>query len=175
MMQQIQLAAALSALSAAASVALAANAAHAAVGQPEEHHAVVGNVEPGPTIEAHGAYSFDPTYGMGFGGRLGYTLRQGIYLGGAVNHFVGAAGAPEQTLLGGDVGLKIFPTENLEIRPYGFAGDAISSAGNKGLAVAPGGLVAYHFGPLFVDADARYMVTPAPKVFLLMGGAGLGF
>jgi hypothetical protein len=85
------------------------------------------------------------------------------------------AGAPEQTLLGGDVGLKIFPTEHIEIRPYGFAGDAISSAGNKGFAVAPGGLLAYHFGPMYVDADAQYMVTPAPKVFLLMGGAGLGF
>jgi hypothetical protein len=171
-MHKIQLSAALSAV---ASVALTASAAQAAVGEPEEHHAVVGDVQPGTTVEGHAGYGFDPAYDVGFGGRLGYTLRQGIYLGGDATHFVGAQGAPEQTLVGGDAGLKIFPAQHLEFRPYGFAGAAIPSVGKKAFAFAPGVVAAYHFGRAFVDADAQYMVTPAPNVFQLMGGAGVGF
>jgi hypothetical protein len=171
-MHKVQLSVALSAM---ASVALAANAARAAVGEPEEHHAVVGDVQPGATIEGHAGYGFDPAYDVGYGGRLGYTLKQGIYFGGDVNHFVGTQGMPEQTLVGGDAGLKVFPALHLEIRPYGFAGAAIPSAGQKALALAPGVVAAYHFGRAYVDADAQYMATPAPNVFLLMGGAGLGF
>jgi hypothetical protein len=161
--------------------ALASSPATAAVvvvaGTPEQEHVVVGGIHPGAQLEINGGSGFSDTYNVGFGGRLGYTMDSGLYLGGNVEHFVGkdAIGAPHNTLLGGEVGLKLFPHYKWELRPYGFAGAEIPSNGTTQLAVAPGLVAAYHFGQGFVDVDARYLVTPSPQTFMVLGGGGIAF
>jgi hypothetical protein len=84
-------------------------------------------------------------------------------------------GSPHNTLLGGEVGLKLFPHYKWELRPYGFAGTEIPSMGPSQVAVAPGFLAAYHFGQGFVDVDGRYLITPNPTTFMLLGGGGFAF
>jgi hypothetical protein len=144
----------------------------------EERAVIIGHgFAPGPQAEGNIGSGFG-TYGLGYGARLGYTLDSGVYLGGDVEHFQGgtAPGAgPPITFVGGEVGLKIFPSYRFEIRPYGFAGAAIPSGGRSTLAIQPGVVGAYHFGRAFVDVDARYFATPAPTAFAVMGGAGLSF
>lgn len=170
-------------LAACACPLLASSVARAAkvvvAGEPErERGATVGHgVQPGLQIEGNGGSGFTDQYNVGFGGRLGYTTRQGIYLGADAEHFVGreSAGYPHTTFLGGEAGLKLFPSYRWELRPYGFVGAELPSTGGKQLAVAPGLVGAYHFGRAFIDVDGRYMVTPNPPTFMLMGGAGLGF
>jgi len=147
-------------------------------GTPEHEGVVVGTgIHPGVQIEGNIGSGFSDLYNVGFGGRLGYTTGPGIYLGGNAEHFIGrdAIGSPHNTLLGGEAGLKIFPTYRLEVRPYAFAGAEIPSNGSTQLAVAPGVVAAYHFGQAFIDVDGRYLVTPSPETFMLLGGAGLGF
>lgn len=144
----------------------------------EEGGVVLGRgIAPGPQAEGNIGTGFG-TYGLGYGGRLGYTMDNGVYLGGAVEHFQGGdvpgASGPI-TFVGGELGLKIFPTYRFEVRPYGFAGAALPSGGGSAFALQPGILGAYHFGRAFVDVDARYFVTPAPTAFAIMGGAGLSF
>ena len=157
----------------------AARAAELVVaGTPEHEGVVVGTgIHHGVQIEGNVGSGFSDLYSVGFGGRLGYTMGPGIYLGGNLEHFIGrdAIGSPHNTFAGGEAGLKIFPTYRLEVRPYGFVGAEIPSNGNTQLAVAPGVVAAYHFGQAFVDVDARYVVTPNPQTFMLLGGAGLGF
>jgi hypothetical protein len=172
------------ALAAVASALLASSAAKAAVlvvaGTPEREQAGVvvgGGIHPGAQLEGNFGSGFNSVYNVGFGARLGFTTDSGIYLGGNLQHFVGqdVVGSPHNTLIGGEIGLKVFPTYRLELRPYGFAGDQISGAGNSQLAVAPGIVAAYHFGPGFIDVDGRYLVTPTPTTFMLTGGAGIAF
>jgi hypothetical protein len=38
-----------------------------------------------------------------------------------------------------------------------------------------GAVAAYHFGQGFIDIDGRYLVTPNPPTFMLLGGAGIAF
>jgi hypothetical protein len=163
---------------------LASSAAHAAVvvvapGTPEtEQGVVVGSgIHPGTQVEAHAGSGFGDLYNLGIGGRLGYTTSQGIYLGGAVDHFIGrdVIGSPHNTLAGGEAGLKIFPNYRWELRPYGFVGADIPSNGSTQLAIAPGLVGAYHFGQGFVDLDGRVLLTPGPTTFMLFGGGGIGF
>lgn len=162
---------------------LVASGAHAArlvvAGTPEQEQGIVvgSGVHPGIQAEVNGGSGFSDLYNFGFGGRLGFTTRQGIYLGANADHFVGdsAAGYPHNTLVGGEAGLKIFPHYRWEVRPYAFAGAEIPSTGGKSFALAPGVVGAYHFGRGFVDVDGRYLVTPNPPTFMLLGGAGLAF
>jgi hypothetical protein len=145
-------------------------------GTPEHEGVVVGEgIHPGAQIEGNIGSGFSNVYNVGFGARLGITTGPGIYLGGNLEHFIGREGTPHSTFLGGEAGLKIFPTYRLEIRPYVFGGAEIPSNGNTQLAVAPGLVAAYHFGSAFIDVDARYLATPNPPTFMLLGGAGLGF
>jgi hypothetical protein len=170
------------AFAAIASATLLSSPAKAAVlvvaGTPEsEQPEIVGRLHPGVQVELNGGSGFSDVYNVGFGGRLGYTMASGLYLGGNVEHFVGrdVAGTPHNTLLGGEVGLKLFPHYKWELRPYGFAGAEIPSNGTTQLAVAPGFLAAYHFGQGFVDVDARYLATPNPTTFMVLGGGGIAF
>lgn len=172
---------ALPALAGALLVSSAAQAAELVVAGAPEHErkgVLIGNdIHPGPQLEANVGTGFSSLYNVGFGGRLGWTVGPGIYLGANAEHFIGSdtVGSPHNTFVGGEAGLKIFPTYRLEARPYAFVGAEIPSTGDKQLAVAPGAVVAYHFGRAFVDVDARYLVTPSPQTFMLLGGAGLGF
>jgi hypothetical protein len=142
-----------------------------------------------PGWEASGALGtgFSGTYGLGYEGRIGYTLAQGVYLGGQVQAFYGQSANNEKahaTFFGGEVGYKLFPMRPLEIRPYVFAGPAFitqvsdnpTSVNSKtSFAVQPGALALYHIGPVFVGADFRFLATPSPFGVTLMGSAGVGF
>ncbi len=143
----------------------------------EDSGVVVGGLHPGAQLEINGGSGFSDAYNIGFGGRLGFTMESGLYLGGNVEHFVGrdVAGSPHTTFVGGEVGLKLFPSYRWELRPYGFAGAEIPSNGTSQLAIAPGLVAAYHFGQGFVDVDGRYLATPNPTGFMLLGGGGIAF
>jgi hypothetical protein len=134
-------------------------------------------IHPGPEVDAGVGMGFSDQHSLNFGGRVGYTTSPGIYMGADLQHYIGrvSAGSPHLTLVGGDVGLKLFPTQNLEIRPYGFAGVAIPGSGSAKLALDPGILAAYHFGRAFVDVDARYLATPGPTGPIVTGGGGVSF
>src|SRR5262249_31987845 len=120
-----------------------------------ERETLIGHLHPGPEVEGYFGSGFTNPYNYGAGARLGYTTNQGIYLGGAVEHFVGQelAGNPHITYAGGETGLKLFPTSRLEIRPYGFVGAAFPGSGSPQLAMHPGVIGAYHFGRGFIDVD----------------------
>jgi hypothetical protein len=154
-----------------------ANAAAVVVAGTPEPERGGGAIHPGTQLELDGGSGFSDTYNVGFGARLGYTMNSGLFLGGNIAHFVGkdAIGAPRNTLLGGEVGLKLFPQYSWELRPYGFAGVEIPSSGPTQLAIAPGFVAAYHFGHGFVDVDARYLATPSPQAFMVLGGGGIAF
>jgi hypothetical protein len=171
-------AAALLAIACAALVSSSARAAVVAIaGTPEQERVVVGGLHPGAQMEISGGSGFSDTYNVGFGGRLGYAMESGLYLGGNLEHFVGrdVVGNPQNTLLGGEAGLKLFPNYKWELRPYGFLGAEIPSNGPTQLAIAPGFVAAYHFGRGFVDVDARCLATPSPQSLMVLGGGGIAF
>jgi len=129
---------------------------------------------------------FADTYLAGLEARLGYTLRQGVYAGGAVQHFVGHSAHDQSahaTFVGGEVGYKAYPTPSIEVRPFVFAGPSfITQVTSDGaaiskvdLAIQPGVIGMYHFGDAFVGADVHYMLYPAPNTIAAMASAGFGF
>jgi hypothetical protein len=130
---------------------------------------------------------FSETYGLGLGARAGYTFRQGLYLGGNVDYFFGHSSNDETahaTIVAGDVGWKIFPRAEWEIRPHLVAGPAVIKTVNNvpfytdtktAFAVEPGVMGAYHFGSAFLSADARWFITPSPNTLSLTVGGGIGF
>ncbi len=148
-----------------------------------------GRVLVRPGVEAMAALGtgFADTYGLGFEGRVGYTFRDGIYAGGAAQHFLGHSVNDQQahaTFFGGEVGYKLYPTDTLEVRPYAFVGPAFitqvasnpfTTISKTDLAVQPGVLGMYHFGEAFVGADAHVMLLPSPNTVALMATGGIGF
>jgi hypothetical protein len=138
-------------------------------------------------IEAAAAIGtgFADTYGLGFEGRVGYTFKQGIYAGAAVQQYVGHSINDQQahaSFVGGEAGYKYYPTESLEIRPYAFVGPGfitqVSPSGTLSrtdLALQPGVVAMYHFGALFVGADAHVMVLPSPNTLAVLASGGIGF
>lgn len=136
---------------------------------------------------------FTNTYGLGFGGRIGYTLGPGVYLGGAISYYQGRAvetpngsASNNATWVGGEVGYKVFPgNAHWELRPYVFAGPAVVKTAQGEVfpvqetttrfGVQPGLLGAYHFGSAYFAAEGRYHLTPSPSAFTLLAGAGLSF
>lgn len=152
-----------------------------------------GRVVPGFEAEGNLGSGFTSTYGLALGARAGYTLKPGVYVGGAVTYYQGTSlGTPagsasnHATWLGAEAGYKFFPRAHWELRPYVFAGPAIVSSSalrndiplqttTTRFGVQPGFLTAYHFGQAFISAEARYYATPAPNALTLLGGAGLSF
>jgi hypothetical protein len=141
-----------------------------------------------PGIEASAGLGsgFSDTYIGGIEGRVGYTLRQGVYAGGAVQHFVGHSvhdQSAHATFVGGEIGYKAYPTPAIEVRPFVFVGPSfitqVTSDGTAiskvDLAVQPGVIGMYHFGSAFVGADVHYMLYPAPNTIAAMASAGFGF
>jgi hypothetical protein len=170
---------ALPVLAGALLVSRSSQAATVVAGMPEREGPALGTgIAPGAQLEGHVGTGFNDVYNVGFGARLGFTTDAGIYLGGNLEHFIGSGlpgGTPHNTLVAGELGMKLYPTYRLELRPYGLAGALIPANVNTQLAVAPGLVAAYHFGAAFVDVDGRYVVTPGPQTFMLIGGAGIGF
>jgi hypothetical protein len=115
-------------------------------------------------------------YGTGVGGRLGYAFSSGMYLGGAYTFYTGNA-----SFLGGELGYKFFPAHRWELEPYVFVGPAFIRVGDTGfgrpgattiLALQPGILTAYHFGPAFISAELRGYIEPNPGALAFFGGFG---
>lgn len=134
---------------------------------------------------------FVDTYGLAMGARVGYTFPSGIYAGAGVSHYfgntvtttTGDVGA-NATFVGAEGGYELFPTRHWEVRPYVFVGPAFirtvqavpfASESVTRFAVQPGLLGAYHFGNIFVSAEAKVHITPTPNALTLFGGAGMGF
>jgi len=131
----------------------------------------------GPEAGGSLGTGFSNVYGVGVGGRIGYSFTSGVYLGGAFTQFVGSL-PKSASFLGAEAGYKLFPSYHWELRPYAFLGPAVvdrGGGGEVGLAVQPSMLAAYHFGPWFLSADARLYALPEPMTLALFAGAGAGF
>jgi hypothetical protein len=116
-------------------------------------------------------------YGLGVGGRLGYSFSSGVYAGGQFTYF-----AENASFFGGELGYKFFPGYHWELRPYAFMGPAFIRVGTTGFgrasadtvfAFQPGLLGAYRFGPAFLSAELRGYVTPNPGALAVFAGAGV--
>jgi hypothetical protein len=148
------------------------------------------HVVEGFQIGAQLGAGFTDPYGLGLGGRVGYTFLHGVYLGGAVTHYFGntvdtptGSESAHATFLGGELGYAFFPSWRWELRPYVFLGpswittvnpDTFTVVSKTQLAVQPGVLVAYHFGDVFLSAEGKFHVAPDPTAFALLGGVGIG-
>jgi hypothetical protein len=125
------------------------------------------------------------------GARVGYTFPNGIYAGADVTHYfgntvttsTGDVGA-HATFVGAEGGYKLFTNPHWEVRPYVFVGPAFirtvqavpfASESITRFAIQPGLLAAYHFGDMFLSAEAKVHVTPSPTALTVFGGAGMGF
>jgi hypothetical protein len=145
-----------------------------------------------PGWEASGIMGtgFSDTYGLGIGGRVGYTLPVGVYLGGQMQAYWGQNNGGQTghaTFVGVEAGYKIFPLNalsGLEFRPYVFGGPAFISQSTSdapyvksktGFAVQPGALTVFHIGQAFLGADFHLLTTPSPFGAALLGSAGAGF
>jgi hypothetical protein len=121
---------------------------------------------------------FENPYGLGMGARLGYSFHPGVYVGAAYTHFFGRTSSEHADFFGGELGYKFFPTARWELRPYAFLGPAFIAtddfAARTSLAFQPSLLTAYHFGTVYISAEARGLVTPDPAAFALLGGVGVG-
>ncbi len=134
---------------------------------------------------------FSSTYGIGMEARVGYTLRDGIYGGAALQYFAGTSVENQSnhaTFVGGELGYKVFTSNRFEIRPYVFLGPSfitevrqVPNSGvpfvdsNTSFAVQPSVLLMYHFGHAFVGGDGRWLVTPSPATFAVFASGGIGF
>jgi hypothetical protein len=134
---------------------------------------------------------FVDTYGIGVGGRAGYTFANGIYAGAAATYYWGnsvttSTGdvSAHATFVGAEGGYELFPNRRWEIRPYVFVGPSwirtvhdapFLTESKTRFAVQPGLLAAYHFGDAYVSAEAKIHATPSPTALTVFGGAGLGF
>jgi hypothetical protein len=132
---------------------------------------------------------FSSTYSVGMEARVGYTFRNGIYGGGALQYFAGTSIANQSnhaTFIGGELGYKVFTDRHFEIRPYFFLGPSfitqvrslnniVAVDSSTSFAVQPSVLLMYHFGQAFVGADGRWLVTPSPATFAVFASGGIGF
>jgi hypothetical protein len=130
---------------------------------------------------------FSSTYGVGLEARVGYTFRQGVYAGGALQYYAGHSvnsQSAHATFLGGELGYKVFTSRHFEIRPYVFIGPSFITQvqdnpffvnSSTSVAVQPSVLLNYHFGNAFVGADVRWLVTPSPATLAILANGGIGF
>jgi hypothetical protein len=154
--------------------------------QPTKYQTPTERVRPG----WEGGVQVGGGIGVGIGARAGYSFVPGLYAGGSLMHFFGnnvatlmGTDSESQTVFGGDVGYKIFPKPEVELRPFVFAGVGIFNRLNQNVGIVdqstdftvwPAFLSAYHFGNAFLSAEARLQVAPTPVHFALLGGLGLG-
>jgi hypothetical protein len=133
---------------------------------------------------------FSDTYSVGMEARVGYTFRQGLYAGAALQYYAGHSinsNSSHATFVGGELAYKVFTNKRFEIRPYVFLGPSfitqVQNAPNNGtfsdsntsFAVQPSVMFMYHFGNAFLGADGRWLVTPTPATFSLFASGGIGF
>jgi hypothetical protein len=142
----------------------------------------IGVTRPGDTYRVYEGTELGGFIGggygsLGVGGRIGYAFYSGVYAGGAFTFYTENA-----SLIGSELGYKFFPGYHWELRPYLFAGPAFIGIGDRGfgrprtdtvLAVQPGLLGAYRFGPAFLSAELRAYLTPDPGALAVFGGGGV--
>ena len=130
--------------------------------------------EVGPIAQATVGAGVRGAHGLAYGGRVGYRMDSGLYLGGAATDYVGEA-APSQLLLGGEVGYDALLGRRWEIRPFAFAGPAIRHGGHPTqggaatFAVEPGVLAGVRLGRAFLSGEGRVQVTPEPGATSVLG------
>lgn len=130
----------------------------------------------GISVGANIGFGTQESYGFGIGGKAGYTLKNRIYLGGALNYHLGnqtetnvATISTHTWLVGPEAGYD-FPVGGVILRPVIGAGLAVRTASGSGpnldshetdsrFYIAPGGSVIYPIGAFFVGGDARAIVT----------------
>lgn len=133
------------------------------------------------SAEAFGGSGINSRFGAAYGARVGYTMPSRVFLAADATRYQGRAGSSE-TMLGGDVGMRFFPTARFEVRPYTFVGAALERAGTSPEGVnrtrfglQPGIFAAYHLGSAYLGAEGRVQVAPTPAAASLLGTAGLTF
>jgi hypothetical protein len=144
-------------------------------------------LRPGPEGGVGLGTGFSSTYSVGMEARVGYTFRDGVYGGAALQYFAGTSvnnQSNHATFVGGELGYKVFASPRFEIRPYVFLGPSFITQvqgnpffkdSNTSFAVQPSVLLMYHFGQAFVGGDGRWLVTPTPATFALFASGGIGF
>ncbi len=133
-------------------------------------------------------------YGLGLGARVGYTLHDGLYLGGSFNYFLGEEvgnddtnGRLNQMTFAGDVGYDIGFGEGVVLRPVIGLGATIvqgevcvvgicaDDQTDPYFLVAPGVDLVLAFNRLFVGGSLRYLWLPDDEIpDGLLIGANLG-
>lgn len=156
-------------------------------GTEGQQPARVGGLRPGLEGGVGLGTGFSSTYSIGMEARVGYTFRDGVYGGAALQYFAGTSVDSQSnhaTFVGGEIGYKVFATNRFEIRPYVFLGPSFITQvqsnpffkdSNTSFAVQPSVLLMYHFGHAFVGGDARWLVTPTPATLAVFASGGIGF
>ncbi len=188
-------------ITAIASLALlAANANIATAAEPtkDEPAAAAGETPASKSNPISIAFMFGhgekDAFKTGIGGRIGYTLRSGLYFGGSyVSHF-GMQDGPVQASIwyaGGEVGYEL-EAGPLIVRPYAGAGLAsiyasvfmppIGSfqggkieASDRRFAVWPGASVLLPIDRAFIGVDAKFLVVENSNAFNAYGTLGVAF
>ena len=135
-------------------------------------------------------------YGLGFLGRIGFTLPMDFYLGGTFVYHLGTSAdglldskvSRKLWYAGAEFGYVIGP-KDYNVRPYlGVGGIVLSNKtctdgictepSNNGLYFGPGVYGQYNFGPMYVGADVRYIAAAngdIPNSFGFFGSLGVNF
>lgn len=145
---------------------------------------IVG-IQPGWEASGAAGTGFAGTYAFGALARVGYTFDFGMTLGGNAQAYWGNSFGSERahaTFVGPEIGYKLFPLREIEVRPYAFIGAAfITQVGggginsHTGVGVQPGVLATYHIGKAFIGGDAHMLTTPGPVSLAIMATGGAGF
>jgi hypothetical protein len=141
-------------------------------------------------LEAQGGLGtgFAGTYAFGLEARVGYTWQSGIYLGGNAQYYFGNSVNNTNAyafFIGPEIAYKIFPVDQLEVRPFVFVGlgfnkqvsdNPFSTNSHNTVAVQPGALVLWHFNQTFyAGGDGHFFVYPSPVSFGLLAIGGANF
>ena len=130
----------------------------------------------------------------GIGGRVGYTLRNNIYLGGSFVSHLGTQDGPVQANVwyaGGEVGYEL-EAGPVIVRPYVGVGiasawasvfmPAIGSypggrieASDRRVAIWPGASVLLPIDRAFIGVDAKFLVVENANAFNAYGTLGVAF
>jgi hypothetical protein len=145
---------------------------------------------------ANMGFGLGDAYGLGFGGRAGYTLPGRVYVGGIVGYHIGNTAESQGVEIknrtwyfGPEAGYDLGVGKVL-VRPVlglglGFRHQAVSGADGAAVAantsatetdarvyVAPGASVIYPIGNFFVGGDSRTMIMKGNNTMTFMGTLG---
>lgn len=150
----------------------------------------------GWSAAANMGFGLGDGYGLGFGGRAGYTLPGRVYVGGIVGYHIGNTAESQGVSVsnktwyfGPEAGYDLGVGKVL-VRPVlglglGFRNQNVTGADGAAVAantsssetdtriyVSPGASVIYPIGNFFVGGDTRAMLMKGDNSILFMGSAG---